>query len=326
MQYLTKEKAICKINEFARRRSPFFFVIDFSTRHSVVLSKKKADDLGIVFSFSEQRRNKKHLAAIPSFSFDLQPIPFYEYEHAFNRIVYHLNRGDTYLLNLTFPTKISTSADISEIFAVSQAPYKLLFQNRFVSFSPELFIRINAGRIFSCPMKGTIDASIPNAEEVILSDAKETFEHNTIVDLIRNDLAMVSTNVTVNRFRYIDRIRTSRRDLLQVSSEIMGYLPNDYLENLGNIIFTLLPAGSVTGAPKERTVQIINSVETSDRGFYTGIFGYFDGLNLESAVTIRFIESINGELYYRSGGGLTAHSDVKKEYEELIQKVYVPIV
>jgi len=155
---------------------------------------------------------------------------------------------------------------------------------------------------------------------------KEFYEHNTIVDLIRNDLAMVSTGIRVNRFRYIDRIHTNRKDLLQVSSEISGTLPADFLSHLGEIIFTLLPAGSVTGAPKEKTVQIIRDTEPAERGFYTGICGYFDGTSLDSAVMIRFIENTNKGMTFRSGGGITSLSNVADEYRELIDKVYVPVV
>ena len=175
-------------------------------------------------------------------------------------------------------------------------------------------------------MKGTIDAAIPDAEHQLLANEKEFFEHNTIVDLIRNDLSMVSTNVKVTRFRYIDRVRTNRGDLLQLSSEISGELPDGYLDHLGDILFTLLPAGSVTGAPKEKTVGIIRETELYDRGFYTGIFGFFDGHSLTSAVSIRFIEQTPGGLVFKSGGWITALSDAVSEYQEMLKKIYVPVV
>jgi para-aminobenzoate synthetase component I len=209
---------------------------------------------------------------------------------------------------------------------MSRAPFRLYVPGRFAVFSPEAFVRMEGRNISSCPMKGTIDASLPDAGKRLLSDEKEFFEHNTIVDLIRNDLSMVSTGVKVARFRYLDRIHTNRGDLLQMSSEIMGVLPRDYRSRLGEILFRLLPAGSVTGAPKEKTVQIIRSAEISDRGFYTGIFGYFDGNSLTSAVSIRFIEETSEGLFFRSGGGITALSDMKTEYEEMLAKVYVPVV
>jgi len=87
----------------------------------------------------------------------------------------------------------------------------------------------------------------------------------------------------------------------------------------------MLPAGSISGAPKKKTIEIIREVEGYERGFYTGIFGYFDGKNLDSAVAIRFIEKQGEKLIFKSGGGITYQSDWEKEYEEMQKKVYVPI-
>ena len=173
-------------------------------------------------------------------------------------------------------------------------------------------------------MKGTIDASIPNAEEKLLNSKKEIAEHNTIVDLIRNDLSMVSKKVRVNRFRYIDRIKTRDKDLLQVSSEISGELENDYHKNIGTILSKLLPAGSICGAPKAKTVEVILNAESYERGYYTGIFGVFDGENMDSAVMIRYMEKSKDGFVFKSGGGVTALSDTREEFQELIDKVYVP--
>lgn len=237
----------------------------------------------------------------------------------------NIKLGNSYLLNLTFPTEISTDLSLSEIYDISFAKYKLLYHDQFVVFSPETFVRIASGRISSNPMKGTIDASIPDAENIILNDEKEMAEHDTIVDLIRNDLSIVSENVQVTRYRYTDRIDTADRALLQVSSEISGNLPSDHLSHLGDIIFSMLPAGSVTGAPKKETVRIISASENYERGWYTGVFGVFDGKELDSCVMIRFIEKIGGKLFFKSGGGITWLSDPVKEYEELIAKANVPV-
>jgi para-aminobenzoate synthetase component 1 len=111
---------------------------------------------------------------------------------------------------------------------------------------------------------------------------------------------------------------------LQVSSQISGDLDYDYFSGLGDIFEKLLPAGSISGAPKKKTVEIIRKAETYDRGYYTGICGYYDGKNLDSGVMIRFIEDINGEFYYKSGGGITVNSNIWDEYNEMIDKVYVP--
>ena len=175
-------------------------------------------------------------------------------------------------------------------------------------------------------MKGTIDASIPGAEKKLFDNQKEQAEHATIVDLLRNDLSQITTNVTVEKFRYVDKIVSNQKELLQVSSKISGIISESNRRKLGNIVFCLLPAGSVTGAPKNKTIEIIRSAETYKRGFYTGIAGYFDGQNLDSCVMIRFIENQNGSLLYKSGGGITAQSIAEEEYQELIDKVYVPII
>jgi para-aminobenzoate synthetase component 1 len=208
---------------------------------------------------------------------------------------------------------------------MSEAPYKLLFKDLFVVFSPELFIEIRKGKISSYPMKGTIDASVQDAAARILSDSKETAEHHTIVDMIRSDLSLVATNVKVERFRFLNSVKTHDKTLLQVSSEITGDLPDNYHAHLGDIFSNLLPAGSICGAPKKKTLEIIRKSEIYERGYYTGVFGIFDGTELCSAVMIRFIEKSNEKYVFKSGGGITFFSDAEKEYQELIDKVYVPI-
>lgn len=280
---------------------------------------------GIKFSTPLIPNNSKDQIYSKSFSLKKVPVSFKRYYKAFSHVMENIKHGNTYLLNLTFPSKIETEITLEEIFRLSVAKYKLLYYNNFVVFSPEIFVRIKDGKISSFPMKGTIDASVPSACETILNDEKEIAEHNTIVDLIRNDLSIVSENVKVARYRYVEKIKTSEKELLQVSSEITGDLELGYERRLGNIITGMLPAGSVTGAPKRETMKIIRESEQYDRGWYTGVFGVFDGEELDSAVMIRFIEKDNESLIYKSGGGITFQSDVFKEYEELIAKIYVPL-
>lgn len=251
-------------------------------------------------------------------------IDFEEYERKFREVRRGLMRGDSFLLNLTVATEVETCWSLVEIFHQSRALYRLCIPENFVCFSPERFVLIEEGRISSNPMKGTIDASIPFAEKIILSDYKERSEHNTIVDLIRNDLNRVSEQVRLERFRYIDRLHTSNGDILQVSSEIAGTLPDHYEAFLGDIVFALLPAGSISGAPKPSTLRIISRAEGEKRGFYTGVFGLYDGKRLDTAVMIRFIEEKKGKHYFRSGGGITINSSCRSEYEEVLEKVYLP--
>lgn len=247
-----------------------------------------------------------------------------EYEKAFATVRRGLERGDTFLLNLTARTEIATPMGLEEIFFRSNAPYKICMPGRFVCFSPECFIRIKGNEISTFPMKGTIDAAAANAGETLLGDYKELCEHYTIVDLMRNDLNSVATQVKVRRFRYIDRIETLDGEILQTSSEISATLEDGWQKRIGNILDMLLPAGSISGAPKQATLSLIKQAEKCRRGYYTGVFGYFDGSSLDSAVMIRFIEQEDGKMYFRSGGGITVNSKCEEEYQEVLEKVYLP--
>jgi len=317
-----------QLNEWGSSRTPFFFCVDFELEKPFAVKLQNVDEANVLFNINGFTNTSQ--LPIPTErnsvrAFKKSAVSFSEYEIKFNKVLQHLVYGDSFLTNLTIKTKIETKQSLQELFQTSAAKYKLLFNDQFLVFSPETFIRILDNKIFSYRMKGTIDAHIRNAEEVILNDEKEKAEHITIVDLIRNDLSLVAENVHVSRFRYIDKIKTSNKDLLQVSSEITGTLPDDWSSQIGDILVSLLPAGSISGAPKKKTLAIIAEAEQEKRGYYTGVFGYFDGQSLDSGVMIRFIEQDNNQLYYRSGGGITTQSDAKTEYQEAIDKVYVPI-
>jgi len=173
-------------------------------------------------------------------------------------------------------------------------------------------------------MKGTIDASTQNAESKILESEKELAEHVMVTDLLRNDLGIVADSIKVEKFRYIEKIYAGDKELLQVSSEISGKLQENWNEYLGEIFDKLLPAGSICGTPKRKTVEILDSIEEYERGFFTGIFGIYKDGTLESGVAIRYIEKQGNSLIFKSGGGITESSNVNQEYQEMKDKVYVP--
>lgn len=312
-----------RMNQSGRRREPFLFGVDFElTKGFFVPSPLQQQDIlfevGGVTNVSRMENTPRGKVFIP------HPVSGEQYGKKFDTVRRGLLRGDSFLLNLTVATALETDWTLEGIFHRARSPYRLLVPGEFVCFSPEIFARIGEGMILSFPMKGTIDASIEDAERVILEDYKEHAEHNTIVDLIRNDLNRVAEGVRVPRFRYIDRLHTSNGEILQVSSEVAGDLAGDYFSRLGDIVFELLPAGSISGAPKSSTLDIISRAEGEPRGYYTGVFGYFDGEKLDSAVMIRFIEQRDGRFYFRSGGGITINSDCRAEYEEVLAKVYLP--
>ena len=310
------------MNKAGRTKTPFLFGLDFELTEGFFIENPLRQheilfDINGIGNCMEKAEEKHfHFAAFPE--------DYSRYAERFLHVMNGLRYGNSFLANLTIKTPIKTDLSLQEIFLRSKATYRFYVPGRFVCFSPERFVRIEDGKIFSHPMKGTIDASVENAAEIILNDYKEKAEHNTIVDLIRNDISRIATRVKVNRFRYIDRLETNKGSILQVSSEIEGALPDSYLDNIGTLFFEMLPAGSVSGAPKQATLQIIREAECEPRGFYTGVAGYFDGEKLDSCVLIRYIEQNNNDFYFRSGGGITINSECEKKYAEAIKKVYLP--
>ncbi len=313
-----------KLNELGKKEQAFLFIIDFEGKQPEVFPLESLPH-DIHFQIPGLSSQPKENNSPYKLSFIKHPVKFEDYKAKFETIMSHIKNGDTYLINLTQPTHVETNLDLMSIFRGAKAPYKLYFRNHFVVFSPETFIRIKGNKITTYPMKGTIDCSIPKAEYILLNDPKEILEHNTIVDLMRNDLSIVARKVKVERFRYIETIKTHEKNILQASSEISGILPDNYRSHIGDILSAILPAGSISGAPKEKTVEILLNTEDYSRTFYTGVFGVFDGENLDSAVMIRYIEKSGAGFTYKSGGGITFQSEVEKEYQEMIDKVYVPI-
>jgi len=298
-----------EITALAKKKIPFVFVLSYDKSEYII---ERVDRLQqIQFKISTKKNfTTKRLRA--------KPISFERYSDAFHKVMEQIKKGNTYLLNLTFPTKIEQKLDLEQIFYCADAKYKVLVKNKFVSFSPETFVKIKDNKIFTFPMKGTIDAKIKDAKKQILDDEKEKAEHTMIVDLLRNDLGIIGQKVQVERFRYVEDIG----GLLQVSSQISAEL-SGWHSRLGEIIDAITPAGSITGTPKKKTMQIIADVEGYKRGFFSGIFGYFDGESFDSCVLIRYIEKEGEDLIYKSGGGITIDSDVEKEYQEMIKKVYI---
>ncbi|WP_298063223.1 aminodeoxychorismate synthase component I [uncultured Rikenella sp.] len=320
-----------RMNRYGAEGRPFLFLVDYAMRECVVEPLEEIDPERLLYAIgSRTNAAARKRETLPEWVWEPRFCPQEEYDRAFDTVMRQLRAGNSYLANLTYATPVRCNLSLPAIFELTEARYKIGLADRFVCFSPETFVRIGSdGTIASFPMKGTIDAGLPDAERRILNDPKEAAEHATIVDLIRNDLSRVAAGVKVARYRYVDRIRTHCGDLLQVSSEIRGQLSPDWHGRIGSVLFKLLPAGSVTGAPKPRTLEIIAEAETYDRGYYTGICGLFDGEKLDSGVMIRFLEQpvggAEGEYLFKSGGGITHRSDRGAEYEEMKKKVYVPL-
>ncbi len=221
------------MNRCGAARRPFLFGVDFEL-HRGFFVEEPLCDRRLLFTVGDVTNDA---GAVP----DTHPTPQLrvlrsdtgEYARKFRRVREGLLRGDSFLLNLTERTPIATNLTLEQIFRYSRAKYKLLFPGRFVCFSPESFVRIQGNEIASYPMKGTIDATLPDAERTLMESYKELCEHYTITDLIRNDLNMVAEEVCVRQFRYVESIRTLRGEILQTSSEITGTLSPSWHANIG---------------------------------------------------------------------------------------------
>ncbi len=313
-----------KLNSYGKQKIPCGFFIDFLGQHADIFPLQNLAENHIWLDFP-QFKNSDSKTFYKEIQLEADYPKLTDYKTAFDLVQYHLQRGDTYLINLTFATPISLNLDLEEIYHQIQAKYKIKFKKDWLCFSPETFVQIQQNRIATFPMKGTIDADLPDADEKLLNNIKEKAEHHTIVDLLRNDLSKVAKKVKVDKFMYLEELKTQKGNILQMSSEISGELGKNWQNNLGNIMKELLPAGSISGAPKNKTLEIISEAENYDRKYYTGIAGVFDGENLDSCVLIRFIENTKNRMLYKSGGGITAMSNLEDEYAELKQKIYVPV-
>ena len=308
-----------QMNSLAKKRTPFLFITDFKAQNIQVFTLEELPKNDIEFCIDENYKLNKHQHFLQT-----TPLNFKNYKEKFDKIIKKIESGETYILNLTAQTPIQTQLNLKEMYTLANARYKLRFKDDFICFSPETFIKISENTIHTFPMKGTIDAGLKNAEAKILSDEKEIAEHIMIVDLLRNDLSIVARDVKVEAFRKVLSINAGDKELLQINSHISGKLDVNWHENIGTILQSLLPAGSISGAPKKSTVSIIEAVEGYNRGYFSGVFGVYDGKSLQSGVMIRFIEKTEQGFVYKSGGGITLDSDVFSEYKELQDKIYLP--
>jgi para-aminobenzoate synthetase / 4-amino-4-deoxychorismate lyase len=258
-------------------------------------------------------------------------IPDADYLAAIEKIKNYISAGDTYQVNftdaITFPTTLSPSTlftALSQNQSVAYAAFLNLDTHQILSLSPELFFRTEAStnKITTRPMKGTMRRGLDTTEDAAAAlrlqhDEKNRAEHVMIVDLLRNDLGRISTpgSVHVDDLFSIERYQT----LLQMTSTISATLrPRTSFYEIFRAMF---PCGSVTGAPKIRTMQIIRELEAHPRGVYTGAIGFIaPDRSATFSVAIRTLVLHNGEAHMGVGGGIVADSVPADEHREALLK------
>lgn len=306
-------------NRLGAENIPFLIVVSYDKSEVITIPLDEVEKKGIRFQIGKKEIPKRE----KDIQFTKKVVSKKVYSEKFYKVIEAIKDGYTYLLNLTQPTEIETTATLEEIYHYADSKYKILVPDRFLCYSPETFIKIEGNQIATFPMKGTISVSIPNGRELLYSNPKENAEHVMVVDLLRNDLNMVARNVRVEKFKHIEKIRSGNRELFQMSSKIVGDLEEGWQSRIGDILEKILPAGSVTGTPKKRTLELIHQIEGYSRNFFTGIFGVFQNGKFDSGVMIRFLEKEGDKLIYKSGGGITLDSSLESEYQEMIEKIYL---
>jgi anthranilate synthase component 1 len=188
--------------------------------------------------------------------------------------------------------------------------------------SPETLVKLEGGTLHTFPLAGTRPRG-KSAEEddrleaELLADPKELAEHNMLVDLGRNDIGKISRFGTVEVERYHEVLRYSH--VMHIGSTVAGQIRDD--KDGVDAVDAVLPAGTLSGAPKFRACQIINELENNKRGIYGGAIGYLDFTgNLDTCIAIRLAFKKNGKVFVRSGAGIVADSVPETEYQECINK------
>jgi para-aminobenzoate synthetase / 4-amino-4-deoxychorismate lyase len=251
------------------------------------------------------------------------------YSASIRRIKDYIAAGDTYQVNFTDSVAVETSLSAADAFTtlsrhqpIAYAAFLHAAGHHILSFSPELFFRINGDKITTRPMKGTMPRGLDSAEDIeaaarLQRDPKNRAEHVMIVDLLRNDLGRICTmgSIQVEDIFSVEKYRT----LFQMTSTVSGTL----LPGLAyyDIFKSLFPSGSVTGAPKIRTMEIIHELEQKPRGVYTGSIGTIapDRSSVFN-VAIRTLILKDGHARMGVGGGIVADSRPEDEYRECLLK------
>lgn len=241
-----------------------------------------------------------------------------------------IKNGITYEVNYTYPSALKTNANETELYHYllqnQKTPYNAFLQNKYetiLSFSPELFFIKQGHKILTKPMKGTVKRGKTDEEDTALknflfNDLKNRTENIMIVDLLRNDLGRISNPGTVKADKLFEV--EQHKTLFQMTSEISSELKNGV--SLYDIINAIYPCGSITGAPKISTMEIIEKAEKTPREVYCGAIGYIHGDEMIFSVPIRILQKKNGETEYRydAGSAITWNSTAEDEWNETITK------
>lgn len=242
---------------------------------------------------------------------------------------HYIKEGDIFQIvlsnRLSAPFEGSLLNTYRMLRTINPSPYMFYFSGTDVEVagaSPETLVKLENGILHTFPLAGTrprgkTDKEDKKLEAELLKDEKELSEHNMLVDLGRNDLGKISKfgSVQVEKLHSIEKYS----HVMHIGSTVRGEIREEY--DAINAIEAVLPAGTLSGAPKIRACQLIAELEDNKRGIYGGAIGYIDfSGNMDTCIAIRIAYKKNGKVFVRSGAGIVADSDPEKEYKECINK------
>lgn len=242
---------------------------------------------------------------------------------------HHIREGDIFQIvlsnRLSAPFEGSLLNTYRVLRTINPSPYMFYFSGTDVEVagaSPETLVKLENGVLHTFPLAGTrprgrTDEEDKALEAELLEDKKELAEHNMLVDLGRNDLGKISKfgTVQVEKFHSIERFS----HVMHIGSTVRGEIRED--KDALDAIEAVLPAGTLSGAPKIRACQLIGALENNKRGIYGGAIGYIDFTgNMDTCIAIRIAYKKNGKVFVRSGAGIVADSVSEKEFEECLNK------
>lgn len=241
----------------------------------------------------------------------------------------HIHEGDIFQIVLSNRLSASFEGSLLNTYrilrTINPSPYMFYFAGTDVEVagaSPETLVKLEDGVLHTFPLAGTrprgkTEEEDRRLEAELLADEKELAEHNMLVDLGRNDLGKISKfgTVEVEKLRSIERYS----HVMHIGSTVRGDIAEGY--DALDAIEAVLPAGTLSGAPKIRACQLIGDLENNKRGIYGGAIGYIDFTgNMDTCIAIRIAYKKNGKVFVRSGAGIVADSVPEKEYEECLNK------
>ena len=318
------DKVIC----FDNFRQKIVLIVNASTENLDVSYPEAVADL------EEMRRllqtGKPQVHEVGRLTSDFRPLfEKQAYCEMVEKAKHYIREGDIFQVVLSNRLEADFEGSLLDTYrvlrTVNPSPYMFYFSSDAIEIagaSPETLVKLEDGVLHTFPLAGTrprgkTEEEDRRLEQELLADEKERSEHNMLVDLGRNDIGKISRFGTVNVEQYMSVGRYSH--VMHIGSTVRGELRED-LTAL-DAVDAVLPAGTLSGAPKIRACEIINELENNKRGIYGGAIGYLDFTgNLDTCISIRLAFKKNGKVFVRSGAGIVADSVPEKEYQECINK------